>query len=167
MERLIDLPEPRVCPEALLVQLRQVDPAAELIYVGEGEWWLGVVKPNTFRRAQGDHLLAREWRKDQPSWEQIRYGQLMRQGFAFCGTFSFIGEPTSEVVQEFQESTWLWAHDRDRVEDTLFEAPERKRQANLRSMMKDRLHADARSVYRHLVKDRRTAISLPPAPTTH
>jgi hypothetical protein len=167
MDRLIDLPEPRVCPESLLAQLREVDPAAELIYVGEGEWWLGVVKPNTFRRAQGDAILGREWAKDQPSWEQIRYGQLMRQGFAFCGTWHFIGEPTAKIVQEFRESTWLWAHDRDQAEDTIFEAPERQQQANLRAMMKDRLHADGRSVYRHLVQDRRTAFSLPPAPTTH
>jgi len=167
MDRLIDLPEERVCPEGLLRQLRQVDPAAELIYVGEGEWWLGVVKPNTFRRAQGDAILGREWRKDQPSWDQLRYGQLMRQGFAFCGTWTFLGEPTGQIVHEFRESTWLWTHDQARLEDTLLEAPERKRQQNLRSMMKDRLHADARSVYRHLVKDRRTVFSLPPAPTTH
>jgi len=167
MDRLIDLPELREPPPALLAQLREIDPLAELIYVGEGEWWLGVVKPNTFRRAQGDALLGREWRKSVKDWQQLRYGQLMRQGFAFCGTWVIEGEPDGRIVNDFRESTWLWAHDRDRVEDTLLEKPERVRQQNTRSMMKDKLHADARSIYRHVVSGRRTVYSLPPAPATH
>lgn len=165
MERLLDLPEPRTCPPALLAQLRAIDPAAELVYVGEGEWWLGVVKPNTFRRAQGDHLLAREWKKDHPTWEQIRYGQLMRQGFAYCGSWVIEGEPDGRIVNDFRESTWLWAHNRPYVEDQLFEAPERRQQQSFRGMMKDRLHADGRAIYRHAIAGRRTVYSLPSAPS--
>jgi len=74
---LCPIVEGQQCPPELLAQLRAIDPTAELIHFGGGDWRLGAVNPTDTRTRDGELMLktmqeekdfrARDfaWRKDQ------------------------------------------------------------------------------------------------------
>jgi hypothetical protein len=105
-ERLIDVPATRDPSPELLRRLRAIDPQAEVIYIGNGRWWLGRVKPNSPRRAIGRRmaLAIRQgdgfpWEQDGTSrWPELRQALLMAQGFGLLAEVNVQGEPDAALV---------------------------------------------------------------------
>lgn len=160
MKRRIDLPALYDPKPSVLRACRQIDPAAELIYIGEGEWWLGVVKPNAHRRRTAAAILAHEWRKDHPSFENLRLGHLMLQGFSFLNTFHSVGELTDGVAEWLAEADHWYRHATDaHIETEFVEGPRNRAVRSARAYFKDRTMSEGRARYRYQVQGQRTAFS--------
>jgi len=108
-ERLIDVPALRDPSPDLLRRLREIDPRAEVIYVGNGRWWVGRVKANSPRRAIGRRMAlairngdGHPWRiGDRDRWPELRQALLMAQGFGLVVDVTVQGEPDARLVREF------------------------------------------------------------------
>jgi hypothetical protein len=103
------LPHDHACPAWLLRDLRTIDPAATLIYIGRGRWWLGVVKSGWedtgagARMQDGMKALGLELAKppEQRNWWRIARAKLKARGFRYIAQYA--GEPTSRIVRAFEE----------------------------------------------------------------
>lgn len=102
VRRLVDVPEERTAPTALLRALREIDPSAEIVYAGDGDWMVGRVQPNAERYRMGAYAAGLELDNPRPNPAALRDAHLQMQGFAVVETFHFQGEPTSEVVHDFR-----------------------------------------------------------------
>lgn len=114
-ERLIDLPGQLREPSAdLLRRLRELDPRAEVVYVGEGRWWVGRVKQNVPRIQRGRAMAVRildgdglydEFGQPVSQWPELRQALLMAQGFGLADEVRVQGEPDDKIVAVFREFT--------------------------------------------------------------
>jgi hypothetical protein len=132
MKRLVvfDNAESRPTPLLLLAALREIDPRVELVYVGEGKWWLGGVNPNDERTRRAEILLKQmEWvEREEPALyrrpsvqRSIMAAKLGLQGFARIEQYTANGEPSGTVldsgghpctiVEDFRERQWNWQRD--------------------------------------------------------
>lgn len=104
-DRLIDLPAFRDPSPELLRRLRALDARAEVVYVGEGRWWVGRVKTNSARRATGRRMAAAIQAGDglygPTRWPELRQALLMAQGFGLVVDKTIRGEPDAILVREF------------------------------------------------------------------
>lgn len=104
-ERLIDVPAFRDPSPELLRRLRALDARAEVVYVGEGRWWVGRVKTDSARRATGRRMALAIQKGDAlygPSrWPELRQALLMAQGFGLVVDVTVQGEPDAILVREF------------------------------------------------------------------
>lgn len=109
LSRLVHPPTDRRPPEDILRGLREVDPLADLTYMGRGRWLVGTVRPGTDRRreAQGRYTKAQALRAiarhlaqnatknanaiDYRSLEQLWYAELKLQGFVWTVEWVFAG----------------------------------------------------------------------------
>ena len=138
-ERLVQFEnaEARPTPLLLLAELRTIDPRAELVYVGGGDWWLGAINPNDERTRKGQLILQQMDALDgvireKPSIRRnIMLGRLLVQGFARIAVYHAVGEPSGTVTvlhgtPDAYETTMY----RDFEErDTVYRHEEKRRQA--------------------------------------
>lgn len=112
----------RTAPPALVRALKEVDPTAELVYVGGGGWQLMRLRPKTDARLrQAGQLLARASRMCQSGkltesgWVgALRRAELLREGYiAWPGLYRFPGDPDYRIVRDFREARWRMLHERD------------------------------------------------------
>lgn len=90
----------------LLRRLRELDDRAECVYLGAGRWWIGRVKPDSPRRAQGRQLVDRVMTNDGfggNRMAELRQGLLMAQGFGLCCDVRVLGIPDGRLVREFEQ----------------------------------------------------------------
>lgn len=111
--RLVDYPGDRPPPEHLLRGLREIDPVAEMVYIGHGDWLVGRVQPNNERYVLGAYAARLELSHPNPNLEALRDAQLQMQGFAAVATWHFEGEPTSIVVEDFRRRCWIYDRSRE------------------------------------------------------
>lgn len=92
-----------------------MDERAEVVYVGQGRWWVGRVKPASPRRVAGRRLALRVREGDGFSWSEegygsgdrwpdLRQGLLMAQGFGLVVDQRIQGEPDARLVYEFERA---------------------------------------------------------------
>lgn len=110
--RLIQMPSERETPPTVLAELRTIHPRAELLYAGNGEWWVGIVTPNRFRYRTGARLLDRAKGQTDPDPNTVRVGQLMVQGFGLVARYT-VGDPGRDQVEDFRRRCWQYEHDHD------------------------------------------------------
>ena len=105
-QRLVqfDNAEARPTPLLLLADLRMIDPQVELVYVGEGRWWLGAIKPNDERRRKGE-LIAKQMDSLPIEHQQLptiqrnkMLARLLIQGFARIEEYFAPGDPSGDVI---------------------------------------------------------------------
>lgn len=109
MQRLVTVPEEREPPTWLLAGLRLVDPGAEVVYIGRGDWWVGVVAtPNRHRRRFGLRLLRRQRGKWRPDPALVRQALLALQGFSVIATYT--GDPTGAWIDDFARRDHEWRY---------------------------------------------------------
>lgn len=107
-ERLIDLPSFRDPSDDLIRRLREMDSRAEVFYVGDGVWWLGRVKADAPRRAEGRAWALRLRQGDgfaSDQWLELKQALLMSQGFAVLrrwGRVRIQGEPDLVLVEQMR-----------------------------------------------------------------
>lgn len=113
MDRLIEVPG-QVCePSAdLLRRLREVDPQAEVLYLGEGRWWLGRVRADSARRPVGRAwaLRVREgdgFPFDEARWAALRHALLLAQGWSPISEVTVRGEPDGVLVEELRRARFV------------------------------------------------------------
>lgn len=114
--RLIDVQAVREPSPELLHRLRQIDPRAEVVYVGQGRWWVGRVKTNSARIAVGRRMLVAirggDDLPDEPGtpgdrWPELRQALLMSQGFGLVCDVTVYGEPDALLVREFELAMYV------------------------------------------------------------
>ena len=88
--RLVQLPEEREPPPDCLLALRELTPRAEMVYAGNGLWWLGVVVDDTPAIEEGWKLVAMARGRERDGKDvrvaTWRKALLMTQGFRLLGT---------------------------------------------------------------------------------
>ncbi len=81
--QLVDVYRAQVAPDHVIQQLREIDPRCELVYIGGGKWWLGLV--DTLRHVEvvkaGRRLGEALWEEGGATWPTLRLMQLKEQGF--------------------------------------------------------------------------------------
>lgn len=155
--RLIDVPVERETPLDVLAACRAIDANAELIYIGEGRWWLGSVSvPNKYRQRTGLRLLGRELRRDHPDAGVCRQGSLMVQGFALIAEY-----PAADgaMVDDFRRRDWQYRYDHNQNGFVQGELAEDRRRANIGSGFREKIALEGRDIFRHFVR-RNPSISL-------
>ena len=102
-----DLSSPRDAPEDLLRDLRGVDPAYDLHYLGEGVWVIGRVIPNAVRAKIGGKIKRRrqQYRVDE-RFAYLAGPELAYQGFGVVEYFTIQGEPDGRIVLEARAREW-------------------------------------------------------------
>lgn len=80
--RLIDVSTSLVAPDLVVRELRTIDSRAELLYIGRGKWWLGLVYDSIPLMESGKAELDRIAEAGtEVSWATIRLSHLKRLGF--------------------------------------------------------------------------------------
>lgn len=102
----------RFAPRHLLQQLKQVDPQAELVYIGDGAWWLGIFKPNQKNQAIGaNKVKTAQTMTDIPEARRLeRVGRLQQAGFVYITEWVVQGEPDARIARQFQYADWMDKH---------------------------------------------------------
>ena len=172
MKRLVTYqnPESRETPFLLLGELRDIDPTIELVYAGDGRWWLGSVSDNAERRERAERMMAQIERlqKHQQAKRTVLLCKLNMQGFALIETYHG-SDPTGTVLvnpgkdqyyttilEDFRWRDAEWrrdqgsAHVKQRLLDTLGEAERREADAKI----KEYLANDGRDHYRRIMRGR-------------
>jgi hypothetical protein len=99
----------RFAPRRLLHQLQLVDPKAELVYIGDGEWWVGTYNPNLKNRKIGDHKVkVAQTMTDVAEARRLdRVGRLQQAGFVFVASYECVGEPDARIARDFEVADFL------------------------------------------------------------
>lgn len=161
-----NFPQLRRAPDHVLAGLRQVDPTADLVYVGWGKWLLGSVQHTTidqwYKKTNGQFSTLRRdalnmlvnARRLLELWEanptfQANPGafrRLMgRYDFALLATMGFRpiseyvlqGEPTSAIVDAFRRMDWLYRTTSDDELDRMLDAPKERQREEARAEFSD------------------------------
>lgn len=143
---LVDVPQVREAPSHIRRGLRDLDATAELLYMGDGRWMVGRVRPNvhthriattmldTFTRnlSQGQQLSPRGKAK-------ARFALLALQGFRPVAEYR-MNQPDWRIVEDFRVSQWRMLHEDP---DALLDDMEAREQAK-----KDAARAEIADEYR-------------------
>lgn len=119
MLALHDLPTGRTAPPEVVAALREIDPTAELIYMGDGRWDLLRLRPkNDDRELVASGLLATAYgacqkgRLAEHGWYRaLRFARLVRQGYVVFNRYRINGDPDARIVHEFRRAIWDYTHD--------------------------------------------------------
>jgi hypothetical protein len=113
----VQFPQSRLAPKEVIQRLREIDPAAELVYFGQGRWVLGVYRPNqarinaAYRRlAFLSHVTLNERARD-----PMQEARLATTGFRPIEWYTVQGEPGAEIVEDFRLRDFNWRNRADEV----------------------------------------------------
>ena len=160
--RLIDLPEQeRVAPDWVFDRLREVDPGAEVLYVGEGVWWLGVVKPLAPRVEAGLKALKtyeklKYEKGKETQWPIIRNAILKSQGFGLVGKYRFPQEPLwGAMIEEFRYADYMYRQHEDgtpEIKAQIDGVADEDAKHKIAARMIETNHYDFRYLFKRLVR---------------
>jgi hypothetical protein len=158
-----------LAPPVLVASLRSIDERAELIHVGQGHWWLGVVAPNDNRTEQGKVILKFENERDHPNPRNVMLGRLLMKGFARINGYT-TGEGfgavdgnvkaydgyVCSILEDFRERDYWWNKDGGKAKvaeriDASAGGPQRR---EAEALMADYTINDGRSHYRREIENR-------------
>lgn len=162
-------PGGRLPPPEVVRGLREVDPRAELVYIGDGRWLLGKVQEDREKRIRAvkamDVWLDLITRFDPTDHEQSlsellpglfdRWNEkrLQLQGFQPLPVVFFMEMPDSSIVELFRRSDWIWKYAWREYERELEEEIDGSSDlSSKRSEMKARFNQIHRSVWKHAFK---------------
>lgn len=158
----VDYPSSRRAPEPLLALLREVDPTAELLYMGFGprstpegdelfgpRWCLGSFDPGRPGRHQANRILKGQWQRGMPTGERARFARAVLQGFAPIDVY-VQRDPDSTIVEDFREADWRYRTDPEGnfaiVEDAVEGGPRLRRKL---ALVRDAVDSKALDSHRH------------------
>lgn len=159
--------EGREPPPDLLARLREIDSTAELVYAGEGVWWLGAILLTPERVRDGALILYNEGlRGADANPRNVLLGKLAQQGFALVESYTELaGDPAGAVadsngnvtgiVIDFSERDFAMRHDpegafRRRLDASALDAD----RAESTARMTDWLRTDGRAHYQREIRNR-------------
>lgn len=160
--------EGRVAPALLVAALKAIDARAELIHVGGGHWWLGVVDPNDHREQQGEVMLKFEFeRGDESNPRNVMLGELLREGFARINGYVTDGDPsetvtdydgnTVSILEDFKERDFWWNHDggKKKVLERIKASSREGNEEESNALTLDYLINEGRAHYRREIRNRK------------
>lgn len=114
-----ELPTGREAPPEVTRGLKDVDPSAELVYMGDGRWDLLRMRPKTDDRAQVASLMLQnayracgKGRLAEQGWYRaLRFARLIRHGYIVFGRYRLGRDPDARIVHEFRRAMWEYRHD--------------------------------------------------------
>jgi hypothetical protein len=157
----VPTPLGRECPAEITARLREIEPTTTLVYVGEGEWWLGRVRPTDDPRHAKLHRQGVAMLDGMAQLDGLRGGKgrdarrvvnalVKLRGFEWERAFTLQGEPTGGVVEWWRAQHWLETH---RLEETtlaaLREASGERRREDGQRRIRDFIQSEARGIHRH------------------
>lgn len=159
----LDFPQARTAPAHVIDGLRAVDPSAALVYLGDGRWLLGSVRPSAIRRAQAASIIqnaldtfdrtgARTGAKGDPhadprTRDRLALGLLAYQGFSPIAEYTIAGEPDSAIVHDLARRDWLYRTLSDQAVEASWTADQDAAAAEARADLAD--EARARDAWRY------------------
>jgi hypothetical protein len=169
--------QPRATPSDVLRGLREVDPTADLYYLGWKKWVLVSVRPHEdHRRAAlrmilgapespagparpGLRALLHLWetnpkhRANPGAFRQLmqkyELALLMAQGARPITEYVIQGEPTSAIVDDFRRMDWMYRNTTDDQLESMLDAPQEQARAAARADLRDEARARAAWRYMH------------------
>jgi hypothetical protein len=173
---LLQHSQPRSTPIDVVRGLREVDPTADMYYLGWKKWVLVSVRPNDdHRRAAlrmilgspatpagparpGLRMLLWKWETD-PKFRQnpgafrqllqkYEMALLMAQGARPIAEYVIQGEPTSAIVDDFRRMDWMYRNISDDQLDRMLNAPYEQGREAARADIRD--EARARDAWRYM-----------------
>ncbi len=165
MKRYIDIPVEKEVPEWVIGHLREIHPMTELLYVDNGWWWVGIVKPEAPAREAARTALDR-MPADTP-WPIKRRWLLQEQGFALCGKYRFgdEGPEWSAIVEDFRFADFVWTNwgtpnetIRAQIDESGVLDDEIRLKA--RAATVERLKADERYLFSRLIRQNPAPVSV-------
>lgn len=99
----------REAPVALVQRLREIEPLAELAYVGGGKWWLGRRDPNSALAKAGQQKVRAAQAAERLTPEAVltyHVGRLQQAGLVFIAEYD--GEPDGRIVKDLEVMDFLW-----------------------------------------------------------
>ncbi len=161
--------EGRVAPALLVASLKAIDAKAELINVGGGHWWLGVVEPSDVREQQGEVILRFEReRGHEANPRNVMLGELLREGFARINGYTTDGDPADEVteydghqvkiLEDFRERDYWFNFDGGKAKmlERLKESASEGDEEATRALSLDYTINEGRSHFRREMRDRKS-----------
>lgn len=151
-------------PEHLLERLRRIDRNAQLVCLGQGQWALGVIKPqwaspdgNYQRRATGALIVGDQRKLQKPHWPSLRLGLLMMAGFGLLQMFELDGEPGPEILEWFARADWNWNHRTREMElEMMRKITNDTGLENTKKALADWARHEGPAVFRHVMQKRRS-----------
>jgi hypothetical protein len=99
----------REAPVALVQRLREIEPLAELAYVGQGKWWLGRREPNSKLSHAGREKVRTAMAAERLTPEAVlmhTVGRLQQAGLVFIAEYE--GEPDGRIAKDLEVMDFLW-----------------------------------------------------------
>lgn len=104
----------RFAPPTLLQRLRAIEPASELVYLGDGEWWLGRWAPNPvlrevgWRKVKQVSVLSAGHKATKEAHRRWLVGRLQQEGFQHANSYWFHGEPDGRIENDLLVADYQW-----------------------------------------------------------
>lgn len=161
MRPLIEHPTLRTPPSDLVARLREIDPTAELVYVGAGHWALGSVQPNSDREQRARQTLGfylhlpAEFHSPGP----VIYARMRMQGFRHIALYSEDDLTNGRLLLDFRERDWNYRNRAEAAYRERIAAADREEPGNVEKRietMLDYLYSEGPSIYRHTFQGRRS-----------
>ena len=147
MVRHVTVSSERDTPLDVLALLRQIDPTLELIYIGNGQWWVGAVTaPNKHRYRSGFRIMQRVLKALDPDPCLAMHAELECQGFALIAAWR--GEPGGHLVDDVRRRDWEWRYDPDRSAYHEEERQHESRLARLGNKVREYLKLEKKTLVR-------------------
>lgn len=121
--RLLDVSVAREAPPEVVAELRSIDPRVDVVYIGKGKWWTGMVYSNIQLIHMGRDSLLRIQAEGGASWPTLRLAQLKSQGFRMvklldvdaAGNWVELARWPRDphwgrVVNAFRRQDWIFRH---------------------------------------------------------
>jgi hypothetical protein len=170
----------------VLAGLREIDPEADLLYMGPRQWLLCTVRPSDMEERRtgeakgegypGRHVVARNmvlrWQAVNPlkgnfskeivernsmmRFQKVRLGQLALLGLRTLHIYP-VNDPTFAIVEDFRYSQWKFLHNSDQDLEEEIDAPQEAARANARKDLADSERASAAWRYAFTLQHNPTA----------
>jgi hypothetical protein len=140
--RLVDVSTTRDTPLDVLAACREVVPTAELVYVGDGRWWLGWINDTP----------AKDLGYDPPKDAYFQHA-LQRQGFRWLGEY-----PEHQVTAGYlrKELEFMFSRSENDMELDFLVAMDHSEGEYLErekiAVARDKAASDGRDIYRKIFK---------------
>jgi len=153
------LPSPREAPTDLVAGLREIDPRAELVYLGLGVWVLGAVSPNQERERKAGRwiTLERKLPQEKQSMGRYRFARWHLDGFGFVDFFDESDLWNGRVLHEFRYADFRYRHNADEAfEQNLIGSDDQTDLDRRIALMLDYQSSEGLSVFNHQMRGRRS-----------
>lgn len=175
-------PGGREPPGEVVLGLREIDPLAELVYVGKGRWLLGKVSDEWDKRQTAINAMT-QWKKLMTKFDPANHEEplieilpglfdrwnekrLQVMGFQPLPVVFHMEMPDSGIVEFFRRVDWIWKFAwKEASEEKEAEADGSKDQEARQKELVDRFNQVYKAAWRHVFKrptQRTTTVDIAP-----